>query len=158
MTTKVTKYTKEIYKIGKNIFYHGTSIEAAESIYQIEFRVWLKDKYDGWYYPFGGNLGAGIYITDSWRIALRFGPVLLRVTIIPGTKILDSSKRHDTRVIKYFQKEFGLEIIRKPPWEALPPNKKLTLSELINLFRYHYRQTWERDDQIAPYGSQKWRK
>jgi hypothetical protein len=71
--------------------------------------------------------------------------VLLRVSVSPATRLFNSSIPADGKVIKYLEKEFGADITRKPPWKALPRNKRLTLSELAALFRHHYRATWEKD-------------
>jgi len=128
-------------------FYHGTSLEAAEKIAREGFRVWFHSTDDepGERSCSGGNLGNGIYITRDWRVALAIGgPVLLRVSIRPGTKLLDASLPPDTSVIKYLRREFGHEVLSKSPWKSIPKNKNLTLQEFIALFRYHYWTTWEK--------------
>lgn len=126
----------------KNIFYHGTSEEHAAAIAKEGFRAWFVDE-EGSRYDGGGSLGHGIYITSNWRTALLFGPVLLHVTIRPGTRLLNSALPPDKKTIEYLQREFGRDILRQPPWKVLPKNKKLTLPEMINLFRYHYWHSWE---------------
>lgn len=128
----------------KHVFYHGTSLKAAESIARDGFRVWFQDDEIG-RYAGGGNLGTGIYITCDWRVALWFGPALLRVTIRPGTRLLNAAVPPDGKIVAYLQREFGREVLKKPPWKVIPGNKKLTLRELIALFRYHYRNTWEKE-------------
>jgi hypothetical protein len=128
----------------KHVFYHGTSSEAAESIAQRGFCVWFEDDEYGRYHS-GGNLGIGLYITCNWRMALMFGPTLLRVAIRPGTRFLNTALRPDGKILDYLQREFGREILRKPPWKVLPKNKKLKLGELIALFRYHYWHVWEKE-------------
>jgi len=92
-----------------------------------------------------GNLGTGVYITCNWRTALWFGPVLLRVAVAPGTRLLDATLSPDVQCIDSVCREFGREILQKSPWKVLPKNKKLKLQEVISLFRYHYRRTWEKD-------------
>ena len=141
----------------KHIFFHGTSLEAAEAIAQHGFRVWFDDDEIG-RYASGGNLGVGIYITCNWRIALWFGPTLLRVGIHPGTRLLNSALPPDGKIVDYLQREFGREILRRPPWKVLPKNKKLTLRELISLFRYHYWHTWEKEYSKDRDGMSKWPK
>ncbi len=133
-------------------WFHATSLQAAGSIASEGFRVWLQDEDEDedWgrmYYPSSGNLGNGIYISRNWRVALWFGRVLLRVALRKGTRILDAIVPPDPKALEYLRREFGKELFRKPPWEVIPRNKKLTRTELINLFRYHYRMTWEREYQ-----------
>lgn len=131
----------------RQVLYHGTSLKAAEKIAREGFKVWfyLDDDEPGERCCSGGNLGNGIYITHDWRVALAIGgPVLLRVALHPGTKLLDASLPPDTSVIKYLRREFGHEVLSKSPWKSIPDNKNLTLSEFIALFRYHYWTTWEK--------------
>jgi hypothetical protein len=139
----------------KHTFFHGTSLGDAEAIAQHGFRVWFEDDEIG-RYASGGNLGIGIYISCNWRIALWFGPVLLRVTIRPGTRLLNSALPPDGKIVDYLQKEFGREILRRPPRQVLPKNKRLKLRELISLFRYHYWHTWEREYSKDRDGVSKW--
>jgi hypothetical protein len=136
MKEEIAKNLKE------HVFYHSTSLEAVEAITQKGFLVWLEDEYVGRYCS-GGNLGIGIYISCNFRITLKFGNTLLRVSLQPGTKILDSSLPPDPEVLEYLQREFGRRILTQPPWKVLPRNKKLKLTEVVALFRYHYRETWE---------------
>jgi len=139
----------------KHIFFHGTSLEAAESIAQRGFRVWFEDDEIG-RYATGGNLGNGLYLTCNWRIALWFGPTLLCVAVRSGTRLLNTALPPDGKVVDYLQREFGREILRKPPRKVLPRNKKLKLSELINLFRYHYWHTWEKNYGTDRDGFSRW--
>ncbi len=125
-----------------HVFYHGTSLYKAESIYRHGFRVWFRDDETGCLYTCDGLLGNGVYITCNWKIASFFGFVILRVEILPGTRILNSSLPPDPKVIESLQKEFGRGILNKAPWDAIPKNKQLKLSELIAIFRYHYHYTW----------------
>ena len=126
-----------------HVLYHGTSLGRAESIARKGFRVQFNEQ-DGEQCCSGGNLGAGIYITCNWRIALWFGPTLLRVGLRPGTRLLFSAVAPDSKTIAYLQREFGREILNSPPWKVIPKNKRLTSHELVALFRYHYCQTWEK--------------
>jgi hypothetical protein len=134
-----------LHNLKAHVFYHATSLDAAESIARGGFRVWFTDA-DGDHYAGGGNLGNGVYITCNWRQALWFGHVLLRVAIRRGTRFLNSALPPDGDCIKYLQREFGREILTKSPWKVLPRNKKLTLHELVNLFRYHYSSTWGKEN------------
>lgn len=139
----------------KHVFYHGTSLVAAESIVQQGFQVWIQ--IEGWGRgPRGGNLGVGVYVSCNWRTALWFGPALLRVSMRPGTRLLNAAVRPDKSCLAYLEREFGREILNKPPLRVLPKNKKLTLEELVNLFRYHYWQTWEKNYSRDREGSVKW--
>ena len=103
-----------------------------------------------------GNLGAGIYITCNWQIAREFGSTLLRVGLKDGTKILNTAPPADPRVIEYLCREFSRDILIKASWKVIPKNKKLKLSEMINLFRYHYWNTWERCYDRDTKSSLKW--
>lgn len=134
MFCQITMDSNVLDNFEKHVFYHGTSLEAAESIAQHGFCVWFEDD-EGGRYAGGGNLGTGLYLTCNWRIALWFGPILLRVAIRPGTRLLNSALPPDGKIVDYLQKEFGREILRKTPWKVLPKNKKLKLRELISLFR-----------------------
>ena len=51
------------------------------------FRAGSYDE-EGQWLPTWGILGSGVYITCKWRTALWFGPVLLKASIKPGTRIL----------------------------------------------------------------------
>ena len=126
------------------VFFHGSNLIFIENIIRKGFRVWFVDKYFG-RYSVGGILGDGIYITCNWRMALSYGDTLLRVTIKPGTKLLNSAVPPEKKVIDYLKREFSSEILKKSPWKVLPPRKKLTLNELVNLFRYHYWNAWIKD-------------
>jgi hypothetical protein len=71
-------------------------------------------------------------------MALLYGPALLRVTMAPGTRILDTAKPPEGHVIRRLKKEFGRDVLTDDPRKVLPTNKRLTLRELIALFRFHY--------------------
>ena len=139
----------------QHTFYHGTSMDAAEAIARHGFRVWFQSD-EGEHYAKGGCLGNGLYMTCDWRIALFFGPALFRVTILPGTRLLNSVVPPDSTVIDSLRREFGHEVLNKAPWKVIPPNKKLRLPEVIALFRYHYWHTWEEDYGRDHDGSSKW--
>ncbi len=139
------------------IFFHGTSLIAAEAIVQNGFKVWFDDR-DLGRYSGGGNLGTGIYVTRNWRIALWFGPTLLQLETLPGTRLLNSALPPDPNIIEYLQREFGREILRKTPWKVLPRNKSLTQRELISLFRYHYGFAWEKEYSKKQDGIARWSK
>jgi len=146
-----------VHNFRNHVFYHGTSLEAAESIAQQGFQVWFEDAEIG-RYTSGGNLGTGLYITCNWRMALWFGPTLLRVEIQPGTRLLNAALPPDGKTLAYLQHEFGHEILKKSPWKVLPKNKRLKHSESICLFLYHYHQTWEKDYRRDKDGAPRWPK
>ncbi len=133
-----------------HVFFHGTSLEAAERIAHEGFRVWRSETFnfgDGeeqFMVASGGNLGVGIYLSCDWHVALVFGSTLLRVTLKPGTRLLDSTAPPDASVLRYLQREFGRAVLRDSPYKVLPRNKQLKLHELVALFRFHYQGTWEK--------------
>ncbi len=139
----------------RHIFYHGTHLDTVEHIVHQGFRVWFSDE-DGERYCSDGNLGTGIYITCNWRTTLWFGSALLRIDLRLGTRLLDASVPPDPNILAYLRHEFGHEILSKPPWQALPRNKQLTLPELINLFRLHYQKTWEKHYGVDREGFSRW--
>ena len=126
-------------------FYHGTLLESAEEIAEKGFQVWFWDEptedAEGCYAPSTGVLGNGIYISRSWESCLLYGRTLLRVSLQPGTRVLDLWPEADPRVINYLRREFGSQILRQAPRKVLPKNKKLTQSEIINLIRYHFHES-----------------
>lgn len=136
--------TEEVLANLKNrVFYHGTSLAAAERIAEEGFQAWRYDEDLGVQLEYGGNLGIGIYVSCDWRIALWFGSTLLRATAKPGTRILDAALPPDRKVLRHLEREFGRKVLTETPWKALPKNKRLMLNELVALFRYHYQKTWE---------------
>lgn len=129
------------------VFYHGTSKCNARKILREGLKDWsctestplLKYKaeqgitrwlHDGWY-------GRGTYVSCNWRAALYFGPVLFRVTIRPGTRLLRLDLLPDRKVLDTLKREFGKEILVKNPLKVMPRNKHLTLNEAVQLARYH---------------------
>jgi hypothetical protein len=139
----------------RHVFYHGTHLDTVERIHQEGFRERFYDE-DGDPSWSGGNLGTGIYITCNWRIALWFGSTLLSVGLQPGTRILDAVVPPDPNILAYLRREFGREIFKKPLLQVIPRNKQLTLPELVNLFRYQYRMTWEKDYGRSGTGFSRW--
>jgi hypothetical protein len=53
----------------------------------------------------------------------------------------------ETKVVASLKREFGNEILTKPPWKVLPRNKHLTLKEAIALARYHVNE-WDNSRRI----------
>jgi len=133
----------------QHIFYHGTSYYGAKNIFNKRFR-------EG-----HGILGSGVYITSNWLVAVwiiyhneflsdvsykfRGGGAILRVNISKGTRILNSAIKPDSKCLQYLRKEFGKDILNKHPRKVIPKNKRLTQREFINLFRYHYWKTHEKN-------------
>lgn len=144
-------------RFSHSVFFHGTSLERAASIAEEGFRAWFQEEDERPFASFG-NLGVGVYLTCNWRIALWFGPTLLRAEIRPGTRILNAAVAPDAKLLTSLQREFGRDILRRPPWLVLPKNKRLTLRELVALFRYHYWNSWEKDYGTAKDGGVKWTK
>lgn len=127
--------------------FHGTSRRNARRILKEGFRDWswtaetplLKYKaergIERWFH--GGFYGRGTYVTGNWRSALHFGPVLFRVELQPGTRIVRLDEPPDGRVLDSLRREFGREILTKSPWKVMPANKRLTLDEAVQLARHH---------------------
>ncbi len=137
----------------RHVFFHGTSLANAQAILTQGFRIWHRDPEHG-RYACGGNLGNGIYLSCSWATALWFGPALLRVTLRPGTRVLDTSLRPSRQALGFLTREFGREILEKPPWKVLPQNKRLKRRELVELFRHQYWKTWDDPE----FGKARWEK
>lgn len=129
-------------------FYHGTSKFSARSILRQGFRdwSWTENNYRFRYrkkegadrHKHGGALGYGTYITANWKTGLHFGPVLFRVELQPGTRLLRLDVAPDPRIIDRLKREFGHEILTKNPLKVIPRNKHLTLGEAIELTRHHF--------------------
>jgi len=129
------------------VFFHGTSKRNARRIVKEGFRDWswtadtplLKYKakrgIDRWMHD--GSYGRGTYVTCNWRSALFFGPVLFRVELQPGTRIMRIDLPPEGKTLDSLKREFGREILTKPPWKVMPANKRLTLDEAIQLARHH---------------------
>jgi hypothetical protein len=71
---------------------------------------------------------------------------------------LNAALAPDRKCLDYLQREFGREILNKTPLKVLPKNKKLSLRELVTLFRYHYWHTWEKKYSRNRDGSPRWPK
>ena len=131
----------------QRIFFHGTSKRAARKILAHGLRdySWTAEtpllKYKAkrgvirWMH--GGSYGRGTYITCNWRTALYFGPVLFRVELQPGSRIIRLGVPPDPTVLDTLKREFGHEILKTTPLKVMPKNKRLTLEEAIQLARYH---------------------
>lgn len=144
-----------------SVFFHGTSKRNARKILKEGFRDWswtaetplLKDKakkgIDRWIH--GGSYGRGTYVTCNWRSAMYFGPVLFRVELQAGTRILRLDLPPERKVLDSLKREFGREILTKSPWKVMPRNKRLTLDEAIELARHHV-ATWEGASWFDPRG------
>ena len=140
------------------VFFHGTSKRNARKILRDGFRDWswtaetplqkhkAKRGIDRWMH--GGFYGRGTYVTCNWRSALYFGPVLFRVELQAGTRILRLDLPPDGKVLDSLKRKFGREILSKSPWKVMPRNKRLTLNEAIQLARHHSSTMEE-----APWGS-----
>lgn len=150
----------------RRVFYHGTSKRVARKILAHGLRDYswtaeaplLKNKAnherDRWLHGSGGVYGRGTYITFNWRAALYFGPVLFRLRLQPGTRIVRLDLPHDPKIIDTLKREFGREILKASPWKVLQKNKRLTLDEAIPLARYHndiYERTWADCDPSNPH-------
>ena len=140
----------------QKVFYHGTSWDHTESIAWQGFRALREgDEWSGTFHC-GGVLGHGLYITCNWRLALWYGPTLLRVGIQPGTRLLNAAIPEEQKLVASLRRKFGGEILSKPPWQVLPKNKRLNQRELINLFRYHYWRAWEKEYKRDEDGLTRW--
>jgi len=130
-----------------NVFFHGTSKRNARKILRAGFRDWswtaetpllkYKAKQGIARWMHGGQYGRGTYVTCNWLSALFFGPVLFRVELQPGTRILCLDLPPDGKVLDSLKRNFGREILTNSPWKVMPRNKRLTLDEAIQLVRHH---------------------
>lgn len=128
------------FNLRHHIFFHGTRALDCNSIKQDGFKAGTHD--EGRWVPAWGLLGNGVYISCNWRTALWFGPTLLRVKTKPGIRILNIADEVDSHVLTYLKREFGAAILKQPPFKVLPKNKKLTLTEVVALVRYHYSKSY----------------
>ena len=150
--------------LGGRVLYHGTSKRNARRILREGFRDWswtattphLKYKAEQglarWLHD--GSYGRGTYVSCNWRAALHFGPVLFRVELQPGTRILRLDIPPSPKVLDSLKREFGKEILKASPWKVLPRNKRLTLDEAIQLARHHVRNSennWARSRGPCPH-------
>ena len=146
-------------KIGDGVFFHGTSRRAARRILDQGLRDWtpeveirdyrrLRKLNENGRRLHGGVYGRGTYVTCDWRAAIFFGPVLFRVELKPGTRVLRLDEDPDTTVLDALRREFGQEILIKSPRKVMPRNKRLTLNEAIQLARYHHQRPYFSNNQI----------
>lgn len=80
------------------VFYHGTSKRNARRILREGLRDWSwTESTPNFKYKAGegvtrwlhdGMYGRGTYVSCNWRVALYFGPVMFRVELQPGTRLL----------------------------------------------------------------------
>jgi hypothetical protein len=129
------------------VFFHGTSKRNARRILREGLRDWSwtaetpmikhlsKRGIDRLMH--GGSYGCGTYVTCNWRSALFFGPVLFRLELQPGTRLVRIDLPPDGKVLDSLKREFGKEILARSPWKVMPSNKRLTLDEAIQLARHH---------------------
>ena len=125
-------------------FYHGTLPKYAGRIRAEGFRVGAIDLFgDGDLVVIGGgNIGFGSYLTTDWRIALWFGPAILKIHLQRGTRILRLGSPPDKKVLLYLRKEFGKSLFDTETIDTvIPRNKRLTFSEYVALLSYHYEKT-----------------
>ena len=142
-------------------FFHGTSKRNARKILKEGLRDWswtaetpllkykAKTGLDRWMHD--GSYGRGTYVTCNWRSALYFGPVLFRVELQAGTRILRLDLPPNGKVLDSLTREFGREILSKSPWKVMPRNKRLTLDQAIQLARHHVTR-WEGASWCDPRG------
>jgi len=129
------------------MYFHGTNKRNARKIVREGLKDWsctestplLKYKAEQgitrWLHD--GSYGRGTYVSCNWRAAMYFGPVLFRVTIRPGTRLLRLDLPPDRKVLNTLKREFGKEILVNNPLKVMPRNKRLTLNEAVQLARYH---------------------
>ena len=133
-----------------NVLYHGTSKRNARKLLNQPFKDWcnpaqtpnlkhLAEEFPNRYFH-QGAFGRGIYITENWRTAECFGPVVLEIKLSAGTKIVRLDFPPEAKILESLKREFGNEIFQKPFRKVLPKNKRLTLNETINLGRFFYSQ------------------
>jgi len=111
----------------QRVFYHGTRELVAWSIMRQGFKVGDETS--------GRNLRAGLYITPRADFAALWGPIVIRLRLVAGTRILWHTPT-DAHTIRYLKKEFGAGIIKPKFTELIPANKQLTKSEVAHLWNY----------------------
>lgn len=124
-------------------FFHGAKTPSdVADIQQHGFRSEYTDTEGRWFRD--GNLGVGVYLSCNWKTALWFGPILLRVTLLEGTRIFDVGQKPQQDVLQSMVRRYGKEILDVTDFRrALHSNKSLRFEEFSELFRYHYHQTWK---------------
>lgn len=138
--------------IENRVFYHGTSKHSARSILRHGFRdwSWTANSHKHRYLAkqgidrvmHGGAHGNGTYVTCNWKTGLHFGPVLFRVELQPGTRLLRLDVPPNPKILDRLKREFGHEIVTRNPLKVIPRNKRLTLDEAIQLARHHLHLSW----------------
>jgi hypothetical protein len=113
--------------MSQRIFYHGTREHVAYSIMQQGFKVGEETS--------GRNLRAGLYITPRADFAALWGPIVIRLCLVAGTRILWHTPV-DPQTIRSLKKEFGAGIVKPKYTEVIPANKQLTKSEVAHLWNY----------------------
>lgn len=111
----------------ERIFYHGTRELVAWSIMRQGFKVGEETS--------GRNLRAGLYFTPSAEFAALWGPIVIRLRLVAGTRILWHTPV-DPQIIRSLKKEFGAAIVTPNFTDAIPANKQLTKSEVAHLWNY----------------------
>jgi hypothetical protein len=131
----------------KGIYFHGTWIGYGHSIMSRGFEL----GHEG----LGHYLGRGVYIAPELASAALWAvsDFIIICSLKPGTRILWIDGTHDERVIDRLRREFGKQLLELGPHfqRAIPHNKQLTQSELIELCnyvlmrrRYKHDQYWRR--------------
>lgn len=113
------------------IYYHGTDDRLAYSIMSEGLKVGELRH--------GRMLGRGIYITQELASAVFWSHnIVIRCRLLSGTRIIWISEGYDPRVVGRLEREFGRELLELGPdfQKAIPSNKQLTKSELIELCNY----------------------
>lgn len=129
-----------------NFYYHGTKALGAVCISIDGFRL-LPTTLRRWGY---GAIGNGIYVTGLLDIASFFAEAyIFRVRMRPGSRILRLDGQYDQSVIDYLRREFGKEVLSHHFDRAIPKNKHLTRTELIQLANY----LWEKEKGFTAWGS-----
>lgn len=116
----------------KAIYYHGTWTGYGHAIMTRGFELGHEGR--------GNLLGRGVYIAQTLDAAALWttSDFIITCSLLPGTRILWVDETYDQRVIKYLEREFGRELTALGPHfhRAIPQNKRLTQSELIQLCAY----------------------
>jgi hypothetical protein len=116
----------------KTTYYHGTWAGYGQAIMTRGFELGHEGR--------GNLLGRGVYIAQTLDAAALWtlSDFIITCSLLPGTRILWVDETYERRVIRYLEREFGRELIALGPHfhRAIPRNKRLTQSELIQLCAY----------------------